>query len=69
MHQMILQSRSNQNSIVFAQNQKYGSMEENTEPRNNPTHLWTQERIYNGEKMCLQQMVTGNWKPHVNQWN
>lgn len=35
----MIQSRSNQNSVVFAQNQKYGSMEQNTEPRNKPTHL------------------------------
>ena len=37
--QMILQSYSNQNSMVLAQKQTYRSMEQNREPRNKPTHL------------------------------
>ena len=37
----ILQSYSNQNSMVLAQKQIYGSMEQNREPRNKPTHLWS----------------------------
>ena len=32
---------SNQNSLVLAQKQMHGSVEENREPRNKPTHLWT----------------------------
>ena len=39
--QTILQSYSNQNSVVLAQKQTYGSMEQNREPRNKPTHLWS----------------------------
>ena len=39
--QTILQSYSNQNSMVLAQKQTYGSMEQNREPRNKPTHLWS----------------------------
>ena len=39
--QIILQSYSNQNSMVLAQKQTYGSMEQNREPRNKPTHLWS----------------------------
>ena len=35
----ILQSYNNQNSILLAQKQTYGSMEQNREPRNKPTHL------------------------------
>ena len=37
--QAILQSYSNQNSMVLAQKQTYGSMEQNREPRNKCTHL------------------------------
>ena len=37
--QTILQSYSNQNSVVLAQKQTYRSMEQNREPRNKPTHL------------------------------
>ena len=39
--QTILQSYSNHNSMVLAQKQTYGSMEQNREPRNKPTHLWS----------------------------
>ena len=39
--QTILQSYSNQNSVVLAQKQTYTSMEQNREPRNKPTHLWS----------------------------
>ena len=37
--QTILQSYDNQNSMVRAQKQTYGSMEQNREPRNKPTQL------------------------------
>ena len=38
--QTIIQSCSNQNSVVLAEkNQTYGSIEQNREPRNKPTHL------------------------------
>ena len=38
-HQTILQSYSNQNRVVLAQKQTYGSVEQNREPRNKPTYL------------------------------
>ena len=37
--QTTLQSYSNQNSMLLAQKQTYGSAEQNKEPRNKPTHL------------------------------
>ena len=39
--QTILQSYSNQDSIVVAQNQKYRSMEQDRKPRDKPTHIWS----------------------------
>ena len=39
--QTILQSYSNQNSIVLAQKQKYRSMEQDRKPRDKPTHIWS----------------------------
>ena len=55
--QAILQSYSNQNSTVLAQKQTHTSMEQNRDPRNEPTftycavNLWQKEvRMYSGEK-------------------
>ena len=39
--QTILQSYSNQDSMVLAQNQKYRSMEQDRKPRDKPMHLWS----------------------------
>ena len=39
--QTILQSYSNQDSMVLAQKQKYRSMEKDRKPRDKPTHLWS----------------------------
>ena len=39
--QPILQSYSNQDSMVLAQKQKYRSMELDRKPRDKPTHLWS----------------------------
>ena len=39
--QTILQSYSNQDSMVLAQKQKYRSMEQDQKPRDKPTHLWS----------------------------
>ena len=39
--QTILQSYSNQDSIVLAQKQKYRSMEQDRKPRDKPTHIWS----------------------------
>ena len=38
--QTILQSYSNQDNMVLAQKQKYRSMEQYTNARDKPTHLW-----------------------------
>ena len=37
----ILQSYSNQDSMVQAQKQKYRLMEQDRKPRDKPTHLWS----------------------------
>ena len=39
--QTILQSYSNQDSIVLAQKQKYRSMEQDRKPRDKLTHIWS----------------------------
>ena len=39
--QTILQSYSNQDSMVLAQKQKYTSMEQDRKPRDKPTHIWS----------------------------
>ena len=39
--QIILQSYSNQDSMVLAQKQKYRSMEQDRKPRDKPKHLWS----------------------------
>ena len=38
--QTIIQTYSNQNSVVLAQKQIYGKIEQNREPENKPIHLW-----------------------------
>ena len=38
--QIILQSYSYEDSMVLAQKQKYGPMEQDRKPRNKPIHLW-----------------------------
>ena len=39
--QTILQSYSNQDSMVLAQKQKYRSMEQDRKPRDKPMHIWS----------------------------
>ena len=39
--QTILQSYSNQDSMVLEQKQKYRSMEQDRKPRDKPTHIWS----------------------------
>ena len=39
--QTILQSYSNQDSMVLAQKQKYRSMEQDRKHRDKPTHIWS----------------------------
>ena len=38
--QTVLQSYSNQDSMVLAQKQKYRSMEQDGKPRDKPMHIW-----------------------------
>ena len=40
-HQTILQGHCNQNSLLLALEQTHTSMEQNREPRNKPTSLWS----------------------------
>ena len=37
----LLQSYRNQDSMVLAQKQKYRSMEQDSKPRDKPTHIWS----------------------------
>ena len=39
--QTILQSYSNQDNMVLAQKQKYRSVEQDSKPRDKPTHIWS----------------------------
>ena len=39
--QTILQSYSNEDSMVLAQKQKHRSMEQDRKPRDKPTHIWS----------------------------
>ena len=63
--QIIIQSYSNQNSVIVAQKQTYRSIEENREPRNKPMHirsinLWQRRQEYTMKKrQSLQQILLG----------
>ena len=63
--QTILQSYSDENSVVLAQKQTYGSMEQNREPRKKPTqlqsiNLWQRRQEYKmGKRQSLQQLLLG----------
>ena len=63
--QVILQSYSNQNSIVLAQKQTCRSKEQNRKPRNGPTTIWSSNlqqsrKEYPKEKrQSLQKIVLG----------
>ena len=39
--QILIQSHSNQESMVLAQKQKYRSMEQDRKPRDKPMHIWS----------------------------
>ena len=47
--QTILQSSSNEDSMVLAQKQKYRLIEQDTNPRDKPTHIWS-PYFHNGGK-------------------
>ena len=71
-HQTILKSYRNQNSLVLAQKQTYGSMEQNRQPRNKPKHLqsinlWQRRQEYTMEKRHSSESGAGKveWL-HVN---
>ena len=39
--QTIVQSQSNQDSMLWEQKQNYKSMEQDRKPRDKPTHIWS----------------------------
>ena len=63
--QYILQSSSNQNSIVLSQKQTHRSMEHNRKSTNKPMLLWSihlrprRQEYAMGRRQSLQQMVLG----------
>ena len=64
--QTTLQSYSNQDSMVLAQNQKYRSIEQDRKPRNKPTYLWStnlwqRRREYTMQKESLNKWCWENW--------
>ena len=62
-----LQSYSNQNSMVLTQKQTYGSMEQNREPKNKPTHLRSinlqqrRQEYTMDKRQSLQQVILEKW--------
>ena len=69
--QTILQSYSNQNSVVLAQRETYRLMEQNRVPRNKPTHLKSsslqqRKQEYTKEnRQYLPQLVLGNLESYM----
>ena len=68
----MLQRYSNQNSVALAQRQTYGSVEQNTEPINKPTHfqsinLWQRKQEYKmGETVSSASGVGKVGQPQAN---
>ena len=56
--QTILQSYINQDSMVLAQEQKYGSMEQNRKSRDKPIHIWSPYLWLRRQKYTM-----GKWEP------
>ena len=56
----ILQSHSNQNSMVLAWNQEHGSMEQNSDPRNKLLHIWS-TNVWMWELDCEESWALKNW--------
>ena len=72
--QTILQSYSQQDSMVLARRQKYRSMEQNRNPRDESMHLWTRYLwhliLYNGGKTTSLTSSAGKiGQPLVKEWN
>ena len=69
--QTILQSYSNQNSMVLAQKQTHSSMEQNRGPRNKPMPLWSinlwqrRQEYTMGKRQPFQQAVLGKLDIHM----
>ena len=67
----LIQSYGNQNSVVIAQKQTYGSVEQNRGPRSKSTHLWSinlkqRRQEYTMEKrQTPQQMVLGKMDSYM----
>ena len=70
--QAILQSYSNQNSMVLAQKQINGSMEQKREPQSKPTHLWSinlrqrRKKYTMGKRVSSANDVGKVGQPHTN---
>ena len=73
--QTILQSYSNQDSMVLAQKQKYRSMEQDRKPRGKATYLWSTNKWQRRQGYTMeerQSSVSGAGKTghvHVKEWN
>ena len=59
--QTILQSYSNQNSVILAQNQTHESMEETREPRNKPTQLMISLSLTKETKIHNRKSLFSKW--------
>ena len=68
-----LQSYGNQKSMVLVQKQTYWSMEQNREPRNKLTRLWSvklrerRQEYTMKKRQSLQQVVLGKLESHMKQ--
>ena len=75
--QVILQSYSQQDSMVLAQKQKHRPMDQAKKPRNKPMNLWVgtlymtrEAKIYNGAKTAYSINDAGKTgQLHVKEWN
>ena len=59
--QTILQIYSNQNSVVLAQKQAYGSMTQNREPRNKPIQLWSINLQQERQEYKMRKSLFSKW--------
>ena len=59
--QALLQSHSNQDSMVLAQRQNYRSMEQNRKPRDKSMHLWTRYLWQRRQEYLFNKQCWENW--------